>query len=375
MRKLSRRPIFRRSAGHSQSARRPAAQTRSTSSRGAASSTSGNHASSSSSARPAAQTGSNGQAKTTQGSQQSSPTGSISQNNQSAAGSKNQAPAAGSQAKGPDKTAQSSEAKNTSAKDDAAAEQKAGSILGSMFGAFGGSGSGSQAEKGKSQSAATGMLGKAQELMNKASMATKKFEFNPEERKKALAGLEALKKMAGKDGVLTPSDRGNIIGQMDRALTAEKNKTVSRIADGKIAEAKNNRGPLRKALFPNAPLVSKIGNKKKQEALRDPQHMNTARNQALSQLNQGFQDMGMKTNEPVSFQQGLQNARQMPAISMEDTNAFKDTMMMVRDKAKAMGLPEGKFEKGLPVAFLQDVLDGKQAAFLAKYQGQGLFGQ
>lgn len=174
--------------------------------------------------------------------------------------------------------------------------------------------------------------------------------------------------MAGKDGVLTPEDRQNIIGQMDAALEAEKNKTVNSIAGAKIQEAKNNRGPLRKALFPNAPLVSKIGNKKRIEALNDPRHMQTARNQALGELNQGFQQMGMETKEPVSFQQGLQNARSLPSISMEDTAAFKDTMTMVRDKAKAMGLPQGKFEKGLPVAFLEDVLAGKRAMSLLQHQ-------
>ena len=58
----------------------------------------------------------------------------------------------------------------------------------------------------------------------------------------------------------------------------------------------------------------------------------------------------------------------MPSISLEDTNAFKDTMTMVRDKAKAMGLPQGKFKEGLPVAFLEDVLAGKRAFTLHKYQ-------
>lgn len=198
--------------------------------------------------------------------------------------------------------------------------------------------------------------------------ATKSFEFDEKERERAQAGLGALKKMAGKDGVLTPEDRGNIVGQMDDALTAEKNRTVNQIAGAKIQQAKNNRGPLRKALFPNAPLVSKVGNKKRLEALNDPRHMQTARNQALGQLNQGFKEMGMETDAPVSFQQGLQNARALPGISLEDTNAFKDTMHMIRDKAKAMGLPEGQFKKGLPVAFVQDVLDGKPAALLLKHQ-------
>ena len=78
--------------------------------------------------------------------------------------------------------------------------------------------------------------------------------------------------------------------------------------------------------------------------------------------------MGMRTDAPVNLNQGRQNAQEMPSINMNDTNAFKDTMMMVREKAKAMGLPEGKFEKGLPVAFLQDVLDGKPAATLLKHQ-------
>lgn len=198
--------------------------------------------------------------------------------------------------------------------------------------------------------------------------ATQKFDFDKKERERAEQGLAALKKMAGKDGILTPEDRQNIIGQMDAALTAEKNKTVNSIAGAKIQEAKNNRGPLRKALFPNAPLVSKIGNQKRLEALNDPKHMQTARNQALGQLNQGFKEMGMETNGGVSFQQGLQNARSMPSISLEDTNAFKDTMTMVRDKAKAMGLPQGKFKEGLPVAFLEDVLAGKRAFTLHKYQ-------
>lgn len=213
-----------------------------------------------------------------------------------------------------------------------------------------------------------GFSNKLSEGLKKLSVAGKKFEFNDEEREKAQAGLSALTKMAGKDGVLTPEDRGNIIGQMDSAIRTEKNKTVSSIADQKIQQAKNNRGPLRKALFPNAPLVSKVGAKKKAEAMQDPQHMATARNQALGQLNDGFKDMGMKTDAPVNMNQGLQNAREMPSISMDDTNSFRDTMMMVREKAKAMGLPEGKFEKGLPVAFLKDVLDGKPAASLLKHQ-------
>ena len=55
--------------------------------------------------------------------------------------------------------------------------------------------------------------------------------------------------------------------------------------------------------------------------------------------------MGMRTDAPVNLNQGRQNAQEMPSINMNDTNAFKDTMMMVREKAKAMGLPEGKFEK------------------------------
>ncbi|MFA5504600.1 MAG: hypothetical protein WC314_03140 [Vulcanimicrobiota bacterium] len=224
------------------------------------------------------------------------------------------------------------------------------------------------ADEAAAQSKAQGLLGNMWDGLKNLSNAGKSFEFDDKEREKASAGLSALKKMAGEDGVLTPADRGNIIGQMDSAITSEKNKTVSRIADGKIQEAKNNRGPLRKALFPNAPLVSKVGGRKKQEALNDPQHMATARNQALGELNQGFKEMGMKTEAPVSIGQGLQNARQMPSISLEDTNAFKDTMLMVREKAKAMGLPEGKFKEGLPVAFLQDVLDGKPAASLLKHQ-------
>lgn len=224
------------------------------------------------------------------------------------------------------------------------------------------------ADESAAQSKAQGLLGNMWNGLQSLSKAGKSFEFDDKEREKANAGLSALKKMAGEDGVLTPADRGNIIGQMDSALTSEKNKMVSRIADGKIQEAKNNRGPLRKALFPNAPLVSKVGARKKQEALNDPQHMATARNQALGELNQGFKDMGMRTEAPVSIGQGLQNARQMPSISLEDTNAFKDTMLMVREKAKAMGLPEGKFKEGLPVAFLQDVLDGKPAASLLKHQ-------
>lgn len=198
--------------------------------------------------------------------------------------------------------------------------------------------------------------------------AAQRFDFDKKERERAEQGLAALKKMAGKDKVLSPEDRQNIIGQMDAALKAEKNKTVNSIASAKIQEAKNNRGPLRKALFPNAPLVSTIGDKKRMEALNDPKHMQTARNQALGQLNQGFKEMGMETNGGVSFQQGLQNAQNMPSISLEDTNAFKDTMTMVRDKAKAMGLPEGKFKEGLPVAFLEDVLAGKRAFTLHKYQ-------
>lgn len=198
--------------------------------------------------------------------------------------------------------------------------------------------------------------------------ATKSFEFKGKERERAEAGLAALKKMAGKDGVLTPADRENIIGQMNSALTAEKNKTVNQIAGAKIQQAKNNRGPLRRAIFPKAPLISRVGNQRRMQALNDPQHMHTARNQALGQLNQGFKDMGMETKGPVSYQRGLQNAQSMPSISLEDTNAFKDAMHMVRDKAKAMGLPQGQFKKGLPVAFLQDVLGGKPAASLLKHQ-------
>ena len=218
------------------------------------------------------------------------------------------------------------------------------------------------------ESKAQGILGNMWDGIKTLGNATKPFEFDDKEREKANAGLAALKKMAGEDGVLTPGDRGNIIGQMDGAIRDEKNKRVSQIADGKIQQAKNDRGPLRKALFPNAPLVSKVGARKKQEALQDPQHMATARNQALGELNNGFKDMGMQTDTPVNLNQGLQNAREMPSISMDDTNAFRDTMMMVREKAKSMGLPEGKFEKGLPVAFLQDVLDGKAAGTLLKHQ-------
>lgn len=218
------------------------------------------------------------------------------------------------------------------------------------------------------ESKAQGILGNMWDGFKTLGNATKSFEFDDKEREKANAGLAALKKMAGEDGVLTPGDRGNIIGQMDGAIRDEKNKRVSQIADGKIQQAKNDRGPLRKALFPNAPLVSKVGARKKQEALQDPQHMTTARNQALGELNNGFKDMGMQTDAPVNLGQGRQNAQGMPSIGMNDTNAFKDTMMMVREKAKSMGLPEGKFEKGLPVAFLQDVLDGKPAASLLKHQ-------
>ena len=96
--------------------------------------------------------------------------------------------------------------------------------------------------------------------------------------------------------------------------------------------------------------------------------MNTARQTALGQLNQGFKDMGMDTNAAVSLPRGLQASREMPTISLDDTNAFKDTMQMVQQKAKEMGLPEGKFEKGLPVGFLEDVLAGKRAYSLRKHQ-------
>lgn len=239
----------------------------------------------------------------------------------------------------PDKTVSAGTASKVKGSEETAAKSKAESLLGNMFSGF--------------------------ESLTKAG---KSFEFDPQEREKAQAGLAALKKMAGEDGVLTPTDRENIIGQMDRALTQEKNKTVSSIADSKIQQAKNNRGPLRKALFPNAPLVSSVGNKKKNEALHDPQHMATARNQALGQLNQGFKDMGMPTDQPVNLGQGLNKARSLPSISLQDTNSFKDTMLMVKEKAKAMGLPEGQFKKGLPVAFLEDVLGGKPAMSLLKHQ-------
>lgn len=240
----------------------------------------------------------------------------------------------------PDKTVASGTASKVKPAEESAAQNKAESLFGNMF---------SSAQKAFSQ-------------------AGKTFEFDPKEREKAEAGLAALKKMAGKDGVLTPADRENIIGQMDQALTQEKNKTVSQIADSKIVEAKQNRGPLRRTLFPNAPLVSSVGAKKKAEAMRDPQHMATARNQALGQLNQGLKEMGMPTDQPVNMRQGLQTARQMPSISMADTNSFRDTMMMIKEKAKAMGLPEGQFKKGLPVGFLEDVLAGKPAASLLKHQ-------
>lgn len=198
--------------------------------------------------------------------------------------------------------------------------------------------------------------------------ATKPFEFDDKERKVAESGLDALTKMAGKDGVLTPDDRGNIVGQMDDAIRAEKNRTVSGIANQKIAQAKADRGPLRKALFPNAPLVSKVGARKKQEALRDPAHMQTARNQAVGQLNQGLKELGMDTSGPVNLNQGRQNAQGMPDISLQDTKNFESTMKMIQSKAKEMGLPEGKFEKGLPVKFLEDVLSGRPAMTLRQHQ-------
>jgi hypothetical protein len=248
-----------------------------------------------------------------------------------------------------DKSDVSAGAANATSAEETAAKSKAEGILGNMFSSGGG-------------------LSKLTDGMKALTSAGKSFEFDDKERTRAESGLAALKKMAGEDGVLTPDDRGNIVGQMDSAIRDEKNRTVSQIANGKIQEAKSNRGPLRKALFPNAPLVSRVGAKKKQEALRDPQHMSTARNQALGELNQGFKDMGMKTDAPVNLSQGRQNAQQMSPISMEDANAFKDTMLMVREKARSMGLPEGKFQKGLPVAFLQDVLGGKPAASLLKHQ-------
>jgi hypothetical protein len=248
-----------------------------------------------------------------------------------------------------------------------AAQAKANNVLGNMF-----SDESSKEKKGGGFSAGdlTSGLSKlfSGDGIKALTGATKSFEFSDEERKKAEAGLGALKKMAGKDGVLTPSDRENIIGQMNTALTAEKNKTVNSIANQKIQEAKNNRGPLRKALFPRAPLVSSVGAKRKAQALNDPQHMNTARNTALGQLNQGFKDMGMDTKEPVSFNRGLNAAQNLPPIGLNDTDAFKDTMLMVQEKAKSMGLPEGQFKKGLPVGFLEDVLGGKPAASLLKHQ-------
>lgn len=291
-----------------------------------------------SSSRPAARsqpsartTQSSPQTRQNTSSQPSTPTNKTSSTQASTTSQKNESP---------DKTVSAGTASKVKGSEETAAKSKAESLLGNMFSSG----------------------------LEKLSKANKSFEFDPKEREKAEAGLAALKKMAGEDGVLTPGDRQNIIGQMDQALTQEKNKTVSSIADSKIQQAKNNRGPLRKAFFPNAPLVSSVGNKKKNEALRDPQHMGTARNQALGQLNQGFKDMGMPTDQPVNLGQGLNKARSLPSISMQDTNSFKDTMLMVREKAKAMGLPEGQFKKGLPVAFLEDVLGGKPAVSLLKHQ-------
>jgi hypothetical protein len=248
-----------------------------------------------------------------------------------------------------DKSEVSTDASKPRPSEETAAKSKAEGILGNMF-------------------SSGGSLSKLTEGVKALTSAGKSFQFDDKERKRAESGLAALKKMAGKDGVLTPDDRGNIVGQMDSAIRGEKNRTVSSIANGKIQQAKNNRGPLRKALFPNAPLISKVGAKRKQQAMNDPQHMATARNQALGELNQGFKDMGMKTDAPVNLSQGRQNAQQMSPISLDETNSFKDTMLMVREKAKTMGLPEGKFQKGLPVAFLQDVLGGKPAASLLKHQ-------
>lgn len=254
-----------------------------------------------------------------------------------------------------DKSVDTGQASRTeTASTDKAAKNKATNLLSNMFG-------GGEEESGLSKLFSG-------EGLKALTGATQSFKFDDEERQQAEAGLAALKKMAGEDGVLTPSDRENIIGQMNGALTAEKNRTVSGIANYRIQQAKNNRGPLRKALFPRAPLVSKVGAKRKSQALQDPQHMTTARNTALGQLNQGFKDMGMDTQAPVSFQRGLNKARELPAISLNDTNAFKDTMLMVQEKAKSMGLPQGQFKKGLPVGFLQDVLGGKPAASLLKHQ-------
>ncbi|MGE0492181.1 MAG: hypothetical protein AB7S38_23420 [Vulcanimicrobiota bacterium] len=198
--------------------------------------------------------------------------------------------------------------------------------------------------------------------------AGKSFKFNDTERHTAESGLAALRKMAGKDGVLTPDDRGNIIGQMNGALTQEKNRQVGAIANQKIAQAKANRPRFLQRLAPNAPLVSRIGAKKKAEAMRDPQHMATARNTALGQLSQGMQQMGMNTSAGVNMGQGLRNAQSLPPISMQDTKNFEQTMKMVEAKAKEMGLPEGKFKEGLSVKFLEEVLKGTPAIGLRQHQ-------
>ncbi|MCA9791020.1 MAG: hypothetical protein KC910_04465 [Candidatus Eremiobacteraeota bacterium] len=206
------------------------------------------------------------------------------------------------------------------------------------------------------------------ENLGAIGVAGKQFKFSDNERKTAESGLAALRKMAGKDGVLTPDDRGNIIGQMNGALTQEKNRQVGAIADQKIAQAKANRPRFLQRLAPNAPLVSRIGAKKKAEAMRDPQHMATARNTALGQLNQGMKQMGMDTSAGVNMGQGLRNAQNLPPISMQDTKNFEQTMKMVEAKAKEMGLPEGKFKEGLSVKFLEEVLKGTPAIGLRPHQ-------
>ncbi|MBI3925948.1 MAG: hypothetical protein HY319_10445 [Armatimonadetes bacterium] len=224
-----------------------------------------------------------------------------------------------------------------------------------------------------------GLLG----LFNTARGAMTPFEFSAEERTQLQGARDTLSRLAGADGRWRPDDLARNLAQIQPDRSGRVAEAATRgVAYGRLTQGMEKMGQdVRGGQDADAHRKDTTGrageirnqNPGTQELAKleryTPEKLQQLRgnletDEQRAQFDQQVAKIQARRQE-LTQQLGPQGLLPITTTQMRD---FGDAMDMLEGKADAKGLPQGTFRQGMPVQFLDDVLNGARPLQLHRHR-------